>query len=394
MEFIEAIAPIIQKYAPQYGIRVCSPIIAQAVLESKSGASYKAVYGHNYFGLKYRKDRCPVSCGKFLDKSAEQNADGSYTNITDYWFAFQSMEEGVIGYFQFINTPTYEGLKGLTDARTYLETIKEAGYATSIKYVENVMDVIRKYNLEKYDKEENAKMRINVHAGHNPAGKVACGAVGLINESTENRRVKDEVISQLRQLGHTVYDCTVDNGTGQQDVLKKIVAKCNAHAVDLDVSIHFNSGAKDEKGNGKTTGVEVYSYDASGKAREAARCICDSVSKLGFRNRGVKISKTLYVLKNTKAPAILIECCFVDDRDDVQLYNYRIMASAIVYGITGQRMQDPAETNRAEAGEETTTGDKNALYRVQVGAYSVKTNAEAMRQKLQNAGFDALIVQA
>ena len=45
-------------------------------------------------------------------------------------------------------------------------------------------------------------MRINVHAGHNPAGKVACGAVGLIQESVEDRRVKDEVISQLRQLGH------------------------------------------------------------------------------------------------------------------------------------------------------------------------------------------------
>ena len=74
-------------------------------------------------------------------------------------------------------------------------------------------------------------MRINVHAGHNPAGKVACGAVGLINESTEARRGKDEVISKLRQLGHTVYDCTVDNGTGQTDVLKKIIAKCNAHTV-------------------------------------------------------------------------------------------------------------------------------------------------------------------
>ena len=94
-------------------------------------------------------------------------------------------------------------------------------------------------------------MRINVHAGHNPAGKVACGAVGIINESTENRRVKDEVVSQLREMGHTVYDCTVDNGTGQKDVLRKIVAKCNAHTVDLDVSIHFNAGAADQKGNGK-----------------------------------------------------------------------------------------------------------------------------------------------
>ncbi len=237
-------------------------------------------------------------------------------------------------------------------------------------------------------------MKINVHAGHNPAGKVACGAVGLINESTENRRVKDEVISQLRQLGHMVYDCTVDDGTGQQDVLKKIVSKCNAHAVDLDLSIHFNSGAADQEGNGKTTGVEVYSYDTSGIARDTARRICECISELGFRNRGVKISKTFYVLKHTKAPAVLIECCFVDDRDDVQLYDYQSMASAIVCGITGQRVQEPAETDQAEEGEESSTGDKDALYRVQVGAYSVKSNAEAMKKKLQEAGFDVLIVQA
>ena len=237
-------------------------------------------------------------------------------------------------------------------------------------------------------------MRINVHAGHNPAGKVACGAVGLINESTENRRVKDEVISQLRQLGHTVYDCTVDNGTGQKDVLNKIVAKCNAHVVDLDVSIHFNAGAKDERGNGKTTGVEVFVYSAASKAKAFAEKVCRAIAGIGFRSRGVKISTALAVLRNTKSPAMLIECCFVDDRDDVQLYDYRSMASAIVLGMTGQRVQDAPESGRAEAGEETPIGDKNALYRVQVGAYSRKANAEAMRQKLQKAGFDALIVQA
>ena len=57
-------------------------------------------------------------------------------------------------------------------------------------------------------------------------------------------------------------------------------------------------------------------------------------------------------------------------------------------------MQEPAETGKAETGEETPMGDKNALYRVQVGAYGIKTNAEVMRKNLQKAGFDALIVQA
>ena len=234
-------------------------------------------------------------------------------------------------------------------------------------------------------------MRINVHAGHNPAGKVACGAVGLINESTENRRVKDEVIAQLQALGHTVYDCTENNGTGQTDVLKKIVSKCNQHTVDLDVSIHFNSGAGNPSGNGKTTGVEAYVYSASSKAKPYAEKICQAIADIGFRNRGVKCSTGLYVLKHTVSPAVLVECCFVDDKDDVELYDYQKMAAAIVRGITGQTVQQTVETSPAGDGEETATGDKDALYRVQVGAYSVKSNAEAMKQKLQAAGFEAFI---
>ena len=237
-------------------------------------------------------------------------------------------------------------------------------------------------------------MRINVHAGHNPAGKVACGAVGLINESAENRKVKDEVIAQLQALGHTVYDCTENNGTGQADVLKKIVNRCNNHAVDLDVSIHFNSGAGNPSGNGKTTGVETYVYSASSAAKPYAERICAEISALGFRNRGVKYSTSLYVLKHTVSPAMLIECCFVDDKDDVDLYNYRDMAAAIVMGITGQTVQEAPETDPAEEGEETPTGDQKALYRVQVGAYSIRSNAETMRDRLLADGYDAIIVQA
>ena len=110
-------------------------------------------------------------------------------------------------------------------------------------------------------------MTINVHAGHNPDGKVACGAIGFIQESTEARKVKNEVIRQLRQMGHTVYDCTCENGSSQADVLSKIVAACNAHTVDLDVSIHFNAGAGDLTGNGRTTGTEVLVYNTAGAAK-------------------------------------------------------------------------------------------------------------------------------
>ena len=240
-------------------------------------------------------------------------------------------------------------------------------------------------------------MRINVHAGHNADGRTACGAIGFIRESTEARRVKDAVISQLRQLGHTVYDCTVDNAAGVSANLREIVTKCNAHDVDLDVSIHFNSGAKDAVGNGRTTGTEVYVFNSSSGARVYAETVCRAIASLGFQKRGVKYSTGLYVLRNTKAPAMLVECCFVDDKDDVQLYDCQKMGEAIVYGITGQRVQaseEPANQETVAPGEETPTGDAKRLYRVQVGAYSVKGNADAVLAKLKAAGFDAIIVNA
>ena len=380
MNFIEEIAKYVQTYSIAYGIQVCSPIIAQAILESDSGTSELAVNAHNYFGLKYKAS---VASEHYIKVGSEQNANGTYTSSVMKWCKFPSMEAGVKGYFDFISAQRYANLKGIKDPLTYLETIKADGYATSLRYVENVYAVLNKYNLTKYDLVEfggTKPMRINVHAGHNPDGKIACGAVGFIKESTENRNVKNEVIRLLKALGHTVYDCTVDDGVNANDVLSKIVSKCNSHVVDLDVSIHFNAGSKDA--DNATTGTEVFVYAENSKAKDKAQKTCEAIEALGFKNRGVKYSKNLYVLKNTKAPAMLIECCFVDDNDDVALYDYKTMASAIVYGITGQ-------THHEEI-----TQDNKTLYRVQVGAYSIRENAENMQRKLKESGFNAIIVKS
>lgn len=207
-------------------------------------------------------------------------------------------------------------------------------------------------------------MIINLHAGHNPDGKIACGVVGLLKESTEARKVKELVIAKLRSLGHTVYDCTCDNGTSQSDVLRRIVAKCNAHRADLDVSIHFNSGAGDTNGTGKTTGTEVLVYTPGNAASGCAAKICAAIAALGYRNRGVKARPDLYVLKHTKAPALLVECCFVDDADDVRLYAPDKMAAAIVQGITGQ-------AHSATTAPQTATG-----YLVRITAASLNVRAD------------------
>lgn len=150
-EFIEAIAGYVKKYAPLYGITVHSPIIAQAILESGWGKSSLASVYHNYFGLK---------CGsKWTGKSVnmttrEEYQVGTLTTIKDNFRAYDSMEEGVKGYFEFIQLSRYQNLKGITEPRTYLETIKADGYATSSKYVENNMAVVEQYNLTQYDRRE------------------------------------------------------------------------------------------------------------------------------------------------------------------------------------------------------------------------------------------------
>ena len=188
-------------------------------------------------------------------------------------------------------------------------------------------------------------MKFNVHAGHGAQDSKSPGAVGLIKESIENRKVKDEVISLLRKEGHTVYDCTVDYPSSQQDALNKIIEKCNSNNVDLDISIHFNSGANDERGNGNTTGVEVLVYKLGGEAEKVSKRIANQISKLNLKNRGVKVRNNLAFLKNTKATSLLIECCFVDDKDDVNAYNYKTMAKAIVEGILNKTINTDNTSN-------------------------------------------------
>ena len=182
----------------------------------------------------------------------------------------------------------------------------------------------------------NIIKKVTVHAGHNPSGKIACGASDLLDESTEARWITRKVIKLLKKNGIKAVNCTVNNGTSQGDVLSKICDKCNAVAdADLHISIHLNSGRYDKKGDGRTGGTEVLLTQNVNDKGDIAKRVCNQMEKLGFTNRGVKIRTDLYFLNHTKAPALLVEVCFVDDKDDYMLYTAgRIdVAHAIVQAV-------------------------------------------------------------
>ena len=191
-------------------------------------------------------------------------------------------------------------------------------------------------------------MNFNISAGHNPDGKIACGTVNNtlnMKESTEARYQTKKVVEYLKADGNHANNCTVDNGTGQIDVLNKLVAKHNSHSVDWDVSIHFNdTDKKDLKGDGKNVGVEVWYYNNTNTAkreecRKKAELVCENLSKIGFKNRGAKPTTSLKFLRKTNAKAILIEVCFCSDADDVKLYkaNRDNIARAIADALEGKK---------------------------------------------------------
>ena len=216
------------------------------------------------------------------------------------------------------------------------------------------------------------------HGGHNPSNKTACGAKDFLDESKEDRLICKEVIRLLKKEGVKTYNCTVDNGKSQSDVLKKICSKCNSHNTNIDISFHLNSGRNDHKGDNKNGGVEVWLKYNSGVRKEVANRILKNMSHLGFTNRGIKRTDQLYFLNHTESAAILVEVCFVDDKDDYNLYKklgYKKIAKAIAEAIINKNIKDSSTSNKKT---DTTTKTSNKGFKEGNYNKNVKITASAL----------------
>lgn len=146
-QFIETIGPIIQEEAKSRGYKVCSPMIAQACIESAYNTSLLSVKYHNYFGMK-----CGSAWkGPSVNLSTKEEYNSQLVSIRDNFRCFPDMIAGVKGYFDFISTSRYSNLKNAATAQEYLELIKKDGYATSSSYVNTCMGVVNRYDLTKFD---------------------------------------------------------------------------------------------------------------------------------------------------------------------------------------------------------------------------------------------------
>ncbi len=166
--------------------------------------------------------------------------------------------------------------------------------------------------------------KFGIDVGHNC--KPDTGAVGIKTEDSLIMDVGNRVIEKLEALGHEVVLCKPAKATSVRHSLGQRVAIANDNDVDYFVSIHFNAF------NCKAHGAEVFAISQAG--RNLAQKVLSEIIELGFFNRGVKDGSKLFVVKNTSAPAILIECAFCDSARDMKLFDAEKMAEAIARGLT------------------------------------------------------------
>lgn len=191
------------------------------------------------------------------------------------------------------------------------------------------------------------------------------GAHGYIDEVDEARRVVNEVDNILKTEyngdGYVFHDNT---STSQSQNLRTITNFHNSKDRRLDLSVHFNASASPV-----ASGVEVLHF--GGHAGIAAKLSKSMANALGLADRGQKVRKDLYVLKNTNRPALLLEVCFVSSKKDADAYkrNFDKLCHAIADFVADylNYTKKKSSTTAAVAGNTETFYKKGAalgLYRV------------------------------
>ncbi|HGH0387560.1 TPA: N-acetylmuramoyl-L-alanine amidase, partial [Clostridioides difficile] len=175
-------------------------------------------------------------------------------------------------------------------------------------------------------------MKIAIVPGHTLSGK-GTGATGYIDEGKENRILTDLIVKWLKQGGATVYTGKVDKSN---NYLAEQCQIANRQNVDVAIQIHFNADHTTLNKMGtetiyKTNNGKVYADRVNTKLATV------------FKNRGAKSDvRGLYWLSHTKAPAILIEVCFVDSKADTDYYirHKDIVAKLIAEGILNKNINN------------------------------------------------------
>lgn len=220
-------------------------------------------------------------------------------------------------------------------------------------------------------------MKIYVCTGHANYGNMISSAdgstVGGCNEYNYNKELLPYIKKWFEKVGVECYTDTPEVGKlhSLEEEINYYISHANAKNYDLVIQLHLNAC------NETANGCEVWYYSSSAMGMKYANSVCNKLGAI-WNNRGIKDSKTLYWLRKTTAPSILIESFFCDNTSDylkaVKL-GLESHAKLIVEGILGRDI----------------TMD-NTRYSVLVGSYDKKV-ATSVSKELSRLGYKTEVVR-
>lgn len=168
--------------------------------------------------------------------------------------------------------------------------------------------------------------RVYVGIGH---GGYDSGAVGNgFKEKDLTLSIGKYCNERLKQYG---IETKISRTTDCDSSIKSKVAASNAFKADVCMDIHINAGGGD--------GSEVYYSHVSPNGKRLAQSIVDATLAIRQNTRGIKTrldtDGTDYfgMIRMTDAPAVLVECAFIDNATDIQIINTEAKRKVFGYAI-------------------------------------------------------------
>ncbi|MFD0825871.1 N-acetylmuramoyl-L-alanine amidase [Neobacillus sp. M.A.Huq-85] len=230
------------------------------------------------------------------------------------------------------------------------------------------------------------------HGLHTP-GKRSCDGM---HEWEFNSAVVSKMIDLLAHYKDVAVK-RLDDSTGKVDIpLEKRSDVSNSWGADYHLDVHANADGDGVHWN-DAHGIETFSYNTSGASYEIAKKLQKALVKAtGLADRGVKDGSCLYMVYSTKAPANLVECGFMTNKDEAKLLKsdaYReTMAAALVETIADHfklEKEKPKETPKPVVKPK----NDGSIHKVQVGAFSDPKNAEKLAAELKKKGYKPFITK-
>lgn len=205
-----------------------------------------------------------------------------------------------------------------------------------------------------------------------------------------NDRICDKIEKKLSAYeGYELIRVDDTNGVKPIDLAARCKA-ANNFGADVFVAVHHNAAGRIFDGGGIVVYRDPLAKDKATVALQE-EMYAALIAHTGLKgNRSDPMAEdNLYVLRNTKMPAVLLELGFMDSTVDAPIILTEEFAEQCADAIVEVLVKRGKLTKKAAA----KPGQKPVLYKVQVGAFSNQANAERLKKELTDKGYPAVVVR-